>query len=287
RVQHQPVRPADGARQHHDRGRDRGRGLRRGRAVRLRADGQSRHRRRGRRAARRRADAARVGHRPRRGRRRGHRGSLRLRKYWMSRAGRNADVALRPAPVPRGATGDPVGGTLPAMDADASLLRRLRDGDEQAFAALVERYHLPMIRLALSFVSSQAVAEEVVQDTWLAVLRGLDRFEERSSLRTWVFTILVNRARTTGVRESRSVPVADAGPVVDASRFGPGGAWASPPEPWIEEAESRVDAVKLFGLLRSALSGLPVRQREVVVLRDVEGMTSAEVCSVLAISEAN
>ena len=98
------------------------------------------------------------------------------------------------------------------MDADASLLRRLRDGDEQAFAALIERYHSSMLRLALSFVPSQAVAEEVVQDTWLAVLRGLDRFEERSSLRTWLFTILVNRARTTGVREARSVPVADAGP---------------------------------------------------------------------------
>ncbi len=89
------------------------------------------------------------------------------------------------------------------MDSDGSLLRRLRDGDEQAFVALVERYHSSMLRLALSFVSSQAVAEEVVQDTWLAVLRGLDRFEERSSLRTWLFTILVNRARTTGVREAR------------------------------------------------------------------------------------
>ena len=98
------------------------------------------------------------------------------------------------------------------MDSDGSLLRRLRDGDERAFVALVERYHSAMLRLALSFVSSQAVAEEVVQDTWLGVLRGLDRFEERSSLRTWLFTILVNRARTTGVREARSVPVADAGP---------------------------------------------------------------------------
>ena len=177
--------------------------------------------------------------------------------------------------------------TLPAMEPDVELLRRLRAGEERAFVALVERYNGSMLRLAGSFVPSRAVAEEVVQETWLAVLRGLAGFEGRSSLKTWLFTILVNRARSAGVRESRSVPVADAGPVVDASRFGPGGAWASPPEPWIEEAESRVDAVKLFGLLRSALSGLPVRQREVVVLRDVEGMTSAEVCSVLAISEAN
>src|ERR1700734_749067 len=179
------------------------------------------------------------------------------------------------------------GDTLPAMDSDGELLRRLRAGDEGAFVDLVERHNGAMLRLALTFVSSRAVAEEVVQDTWLAVLRGLGRFEERSSLRTWMFTILVNRARSTGVREARSVPVADAGPVVDASRFGPNGAWAVPPEHWAEEAENRIDAVKLSGLLRGGLDGLPGRQREVVVLRDVEGLSSAEVCQVLAISEGN
>jgi RNA polymerase sigma-70 factor (ECF subfamily) len=173
------------------------------------------------------------------------------------------------------------------MDVDATLVQRLRGGEEQAFADLVGRYHSSMLRLALSFVSSPAVAEEVVQDTWLAVLRGLARFEERSSLRTWLFTILVNRARTTGVREARSFPVADAGPAVDASRFGPSGAWAVPPEHWIEEAENRVDAAKLSELLRTGLQGLPPRQREVVLLRDVEGLSGAEVCEVLAISEAN
>ena len=173
------------------------------------------------------------------------------------------------------------------MDADAPLLLRLRAGDEQAFTVLVERYHPSMLRLALSFVASQAVAEEVVQDTWLAVLRGLGRFEERSSLRTWLFSILVNRARATGVREARTVPVADAGPVVDASRFGPSGGWAAPPEHWIEEAENRVDAIKLSELLRDGLDRLPARQREAVLLRDVEGLSSAEVCQVLAISEAN
>ncbi len=187
--------------------------------------------------------------------------------------------ALRPAL--------PVGDTLPAMDSDEELLRRLRAGDEQGFVALVERYNGSMLRLAGAFVPSHAVAEEVVQDTWLAVLRGLTGFEGRSSLRTWMFTILVNRARTTGMREQRSVPVADAGPVVDASRFGPDGAWSVPPEHWIEEAEERVEAGKLTGLLRSAIDGLPARQREVVLLRDVEGMSSAEVCGVLSISEAN
>ena len=173
------------------------------------------------------------------------------------------------------------------MELDEELLRRLRAGDERAFVALVERYNGAMFRLALSFVDSRAVAEEVVQDTWLAALRGLARFEGRSSLKTWLFTILVNRARTTGVRESRSVPVADAGPAVDASRFGPSGGWAVPPERWIEEAENRVDAAKVRDLLRGSFGALPPRQREVVLLRDVQGLSSAEVCTVLAISEAN
>jgi RNA polymerase sigma-70 factor (ECF subfamily) len=173
------------------------------------------------------------------------------------------------------------------MELDEELLGRLRAGDERAFVILVERYNGAMFRLALSFVDSRAVAEEVVQDTWLAALRGLSRFEGRSSLKTWLFTILVNRARTTGVRESRSVPVADAGPAVDASRFGPSGAWAAPPEQWIEEAENRVDAAKVRDLLQGSFGALPARQREVVLLRDVEGLSSAEVCAVLAISEAN
>jgi RNA polymerase sigma-70 factor, ECF subfamily len=176
------------------------------------------------------------------------------------------------------------------MDTDESdewLLQGLRSGDEQAFGTLVDRYYGSMIRLAMSFVQNRAVAEEVVQDTWLAMLRGLGAFQGRSSLKTWLFSILVNRARTTWAREARSVPVADAGPVVDASRFGPSGAWTEPPEHWIEEAESRVDAEKLRQLLRTAMDGLPARQREVVLLRDVEGLTSTEVCEVLAISEAN
>jgi len=173
------------------------------------------------------------------------------------------------------------------MEPDAELLGRLRAGDEQTFVALVERYNGSMLRLAASFVPSRAVAEEVVQDTWLAVLRGLPAFEGRASLRTWMFTILVNRARTTGSREQRTIPVADAGPVVDASRFGPDGAWSAPPEHWIEEAEDRIEAEKLGGLLKAAIDGLPGRQREVVLLRDVEGMSSAEVCDVLSISEAN
>ena len=202
----------------------------------------------------------------------------------MSEAGRGETVIEPPRPALAFSC------TLPAMEPDGSdeaLLRGLRSGDERAFGTLIDRYHGSMVRLALSFVPSRAVAEEVVQDTWLGVLRGLSSFEGRSSLKTWLFSILVNRARTTGAREARSVPIADTGPVVDASRFGPSGAWAEPPEQWIEEAESRVDAEKLRHLLRTAIDALPPRQREVVLLRDVEGLTSTEVCEVLAISEAN
>ena len=128
---------------------------------------------------------------------------------------------------------------LSVMESDGELLLRLRSGDERAFVGLVERYHEPMLHLAASFVPSRAVAEEVVQDTWLALLRGLEGFEGRSSLKTWLFRILVNRARTTGTREQRSVPVADPEPAVDPSRFDGSGSWADPPEHWIEVAEGR------------------------------------------------
>jgi len=179
------------------------------------------------------------------------------------------------------------GDTLPAMESDGELLRRLRAGDEGAFVLLVERHNGAMLRLALSFVASRAVAEEVVQDTWLAALRGLAGFEGRSSLKTWLFAICVNQARKTGTREHRSIPVADPEPVVDPSRFDASGGWSAPPEHWIEDAEDRIDAVKLSDLLRVVLDTLPERQREVVLLRDVEELTSADVCQVLAISEAN
>ncbi len=173
------------------------------------------------------------------------------------------------------------------QDADAVLLARLRAGDEQAFVILVRRHHAAMLRLARGYVPSMAVAEEVVQDTWLGVLRGIGGFEGRSSVRTWLLRILVNRARTAGTRERRSVAVGDLEPAVDGSRFDGTGHWADPPERWIEEAECRVDAAKMADRLRSAIDDLPDRQREVVVLRDIEGLTSDEVCSVLEISEGN
>ncbi|HEY2201131.1 MAG TPA: sigma-70 family RNA polymerase sigma factor, partial [Solirubrobacteraceae bacterium] len=138
-----------------------------------------------------------------------------------------------------------------------------------------------------SFVRSTEVAEEVVQDTWLGVLRGVDRFEGRSSLRTWLLAILVNRARSTGAREARTVPIQDAEPAVDHGRFGADGAWSLPPRHWVEDVEDRVGATALGGTLRAALAAMPDQQRAVVMLRDVDGLDSDEVCDVLALSPGN
>jgi RNA polymerase sigma-70 factor, ECF subfamily len=174
-----------------------------------------------------------------------------------------------------------------APDEDSELVARLRAGEEQAFVMLVARHHAGMLRLARSFVSSPAVAEEVVQDTWIGVLRGLDGFAGRSSFRTWLLRILVNRATSTGVRERRSVAVGDAGPVVDRARFDASGAWMSPPQHWVEDSDDRLLAQGLADQIQEALDALPARQREVVVLRDVDGLSGQEVCDVLEISEAN
>ena len=167
---------------------------------------------------------------------------------------------------------------------DAALVTALRAGDETAFSALVHRYHPQLLRLARTMVPSTAVAEEVVQETWLGLVRGIDSFESRSSLRTWLFRILVNRARSAGAREYRSMPL-DPGTL--GERFTSSGAWAAPPVPWVEETEERVDATHLAGRVRHHLRRLPDGQRQVVLLRDVEGLPSDEVCAVLGISEGN
>lgn len=173
------------------------------------------------------------------------------------------------------------------MGDDAELLARLRAGDETAFVALVEQYHTSMVRLASTFVPNRAVAEEVVQDAWLGVLRGLDRFEGRASLRTWLFRILVNRARSTGVREHRSVPTPLDEPAVDPSRFAADGHWLEPPVPWTEEVENRLAAADTVDRIRTLVGTLPDLQRQVITLRDMEGLSAGEVCSMLEISEGN
>ncbi len=176
-------------------------------------------------------------------------------------------------------------------------MRALRGGDERAFATLVERMTPAMLAVAEGYVPSRTVAEEVVQETWLAVLTGLDRFEGRSSLRTWVFGILLNVARSRGVRERRSVPFSrafpadDAGPTVDPDRFRPPGQewpghWATPPRPW-DLPESALLSHEVRTRLRAALDALPPRQRAVVHLRDVQGLEAAEVCALLGIEPGN
>ncbi len=144
-----------------------------------------------------------------------------------------------------------------------------------------------MLRLASTFVASTAVAEEVVQDTWLAVLRGIGGFAGRSSFKTWLLAILVNRARSTGVRERRSVAVADIGPAVDGARFDAAGGWMSPPQHWVEDSDDRLLAEGVGGMLESTMKRLPPRQRAVVLLRDVDGLSGEEVCEVLEISDGN
>jgi len=171
---------------------------------------------------------------------------------------------------------------------DDDLLRRLRSGDESAFAEVVGSYHTSMVRLAQTFVSSRAVAEEVTQETWLAVVKGIDRFEGRSSLKTWIFHILANRARSTGVREQRTTPVDLSGEAtVDSRRFDEGGAWSDPPAHWSDEVVDRLSSGPLVAEVRAAISELPESQRAVVTLRDVDGLSSKDVCDVLEISEAN
>jgi RNA polymerase sigma-70 factor (ECF subfamily) len=179
------------------------------------------------------------------------------------------------------------GGETTAAQTDEVLVERLRAGDETAFAELVRRYHPRLLRLARTFVRSEAVAEEVVQDTWLAVLRGVDRFEGRSQFRTWLFGVLANRARTTGGREARTVAVDLTAPTVDPARFGADGAWIDPPEVWAERAEDRRTAARLAVRARHHIDALPDQQKQVLLLRDVEGLSAADACAALGLTDGN
>ena len=177
--------------------------------------------------------------------------------------------------------------TVAAATDEQALLMRLRAGDEAAFADLVERYHPAMIRLALLHVRSRAVAEEVAQEAWLGLLRGLDGFEGRSSVRTWLFRIVINRAISTGIRERVHVPVGDDELERNDGRFSQDGWWVTPPTHWADEVLDRISAPALVIRVREVIADLPPLQRSVVTLRDVDGLTSAEVCKVLGITEVN
>jgi RNA polymerase sigma-70 factor (ECF subfamily) len=170
---------------------------------------------------------------------------------------------------------------------EVALLERLRAGDEGAFVDLIERHHQVMVRLARSYVPSQAVAEEVVQETWLAMLRGLPSFEGRSSVKTWLYAILLNRARTAGLKERRHIPIEFPERAVDQGRFDRAGSWSSPPIHWVDEVDDRVRAERLTKSLQVAIDQLPSPQRDVLTLRDVEGMTAADACEILGLRQGH
>jgi len=178
------------------------------------------------------------------------------------------------------------------MDEEGQLVAALRAGDEAAFKQLIDRYHASLVRVARAYVPTRALAEEVAQETWLAVVEGIGRFEGRSSLKTWLFRILTNRAKTRGVRESRSLPFSsfetdDA--AVEPERFkGPGerwtGHWNDPPREFPEE---RLLAAETRSVIEEAIEKLPPTQRTVITMRDVDGWSAEEVCNALTLSETN
>lgn len=186
---------------------------------------------------------------------------------------------------------------------DRQLVQHLRDGDESAFELLLERYQASMVNIALMYVRERAVAEDVVQETWVGVLQGLSRFEGRSSLKTWIFSILVNRAKTRAQREGRYVPISELGnpdgessePSVNPERFNPDDHpkwphhWTSTamPHSWDEIPEEHLLSQETRDVIRRAIESLPPNQREVITLRDVQEWASDEVCNVLGISETN
>lgn len=179
---------------------------------------------------------------------------------------------------------------------DAALVDGLRAGDEAAFAELMRLYGAGMLRVAQMYVPSRAIAEEVVQEAWLGVLKGIGRFEGRSSLKTWLFRIVANTAKTRGVRESRSIPFSSLGdggadePTVDPERFlGDGerfpGHWAVPPQSWAPEG--RLLAQEAMDVIEREIERLPPAQQAVITMRDVQGFTSEEVCNALDLTETN
>jgi RNA polymerase sigma-70 factor (ECF subfamily) len=176
---------------------------------------------------------------------------------------------------------------------ERELVAALRAGDERAFAELVDRYHSTLVRVAMTFVRDRHVAEDVAHDTWLGVVRGIDRFRGESSLKTWIFRILTNIANTRAVRERRTVPFSSLGEEdghsVDEERFHPSshpaaGHWATPPTSWPDEI---VASRETLGCIRTAIEALPPMQRRVIVLRDVEGWSPEEICTLLGLTVSN
>jgi len=175
---------------------------------------------------------------------------------------------------------------------ETALLERLRRGDEVAFRQLFRTHHASMLAFARTFLRDANAAEEAVQDTWIAVMVGVAKFEGRSSLKSWIFAIIANKARTKARREGRMMPFSSFGtadePAVDPERFTPEGSWDSPPGLWSDISAERIVAGReLLAHVRAILETLPSTQQTVVTLRDIEGLDAPEVCQILDISEAN
>ena len=197
--------------------------------------------------------------------------------------------------------------TLPAMavrptpvaQEEAGLVARLKQGEEGAFDELVKRHHSALIRMAMGYVADREIAEEVVQDTWMAVIQGLDRFEGRSSFRTWIFGIMIHKAKDRGVREKRHTTFSDfetfdddREETVDPSRFHQSGEWAGhwalPPQPWDEQTpEKLLASQQAVSAMHRAIEALPSTLRAVLILRDVEGVEAKDACEILKITETN
>jgi RNA polymerase sigma-70 factor, ECF subfamily len=202
--------------------------------------------------------------------------------------------------APRPLSSRTVIGDETGLNNEQDLIDALRGGDQVAFAKLVDELSPGLLRLAMAHVPSRAVAEEVLQDTWLGVINGIDRFEGRSSLRTWIYRILLNNARTKGVRERRTLPFSSLrrrgeegrdDPAVDADRFqgrrgeAPGG-WARPPVEW-SSPEVKLASDEARQVMLEAIAALPPRQREVLTLRDLQGLSAEEARNALEVSETN
>ena len=217
----------------------------------------------------------------------------------MSQRMRQSSDVCDTIPVQQVAAGVNLTSIVASAD-DIHLIEQLRNGNEVAFVSLVDRYAPAMLRLAMAYVKVWTVAEEVVQETWMAVLEGLHRFEGRSSLKTWMFRILTNCAKTRAQREGRSIPfsslsdidMAHSEPTVEPDRFLPAdhqwaGHWVSFPSNWEEMPEERLLSQETRTYLEQAIETLPPSQLEIIILRDIEGWTSDETCGVLGISEGN
>jgi RNA polymerase sigma-70 factor, ECF subfamily len=203
---------------------------------------------------------------------------------------------VQPLPFKSRSSHWPAEGQAEAKDIHDSELEALKAGDEAAFQSLIHRYHSPMLRLAMTYVSDRGAAEDVVQESWLTCLRSLDRFEGRSSLKTWIFGIVINVARARRRKEARIVPFASfwrrddsdsRRPTVDPSRFGSDGMWRAGPHSWDNVPESKVIGGETLQKVKAAIESLPPKQREVILLRDVAGFEAAEVSTLLGITAAN